>query len=67
MFYSFRIEHLYENTLKGLPDNIFGKIKPLLAIFTTPNEEFNSLFPGFWGFRHDDHKFEWTRKQFTYW
>jgi len=34
---------------------------------TTPNAEFNVLFPNLNGFRHPDHKFEWTRQQFGDW
>lgn len=41
-----------------------------MVVFTTPNFEFNVLFgapifPN--GFRHDDHKFEWTRLEFQEW
>ncbi|XP_054008797.1 uncharacterized protein LOC128892410 [Hylaeus anthracinus] len=61
------IEHLYPDTLNELPQNIFGFIKPKLAIITTPNADFNVLFPNFSGFRHHDHKFEWTRQQFQDW
>ncbi|XP_075227955.1 hen1 methyltransferase isoform X2 [Lycorma delicatula] len=61
------IEHLYPCDLEALPFNIFGVIKPRVAIFTTPNEDFNVLFDNFTGFRHDDHKFEWSRKQFESW
>lgn len=39
------IEHLEPDELEMLPSNIFGYIKPTLAIFTTPNVEFNPLFP----------------------
>lgn len=65
-FSIFRIEHLYPETLTDLPYNIFGYIKPQVAIMTTPNADFNVLFnkPGF---RHYDHKFEWTREQFQDW
>lgn len=34
---------------------------------TTPNYEFNQLFPGSRKFRHYDHKFEWTRQEFQTW
>lgn len=38
---------------------------------TTPNFEFNVLFPDFKQgvrkFRHPDHKFEWTRAEFEAW
>ncbi|EFN74217.1 UPF0486 protein C1orf59-like protein [Camponotus floridanus] len=61
------IEHLYPETLMDLPSNIFEYIMPKVAIVTTPNADFNVLFPNFSGYRHPDHKFEWTRKQFQEW
>lgn len=63
------IEHLYPDVLENVPYNIFGYIKPKIAIFTTPNVEFNILFQleQSNGFRHWDHKFEWTRSQFKNW
>ena len=64
---SFRIEHLHPNTLSKLPEVVFGQLQPCYAIVSTPNSEYNVLFPNFTGFRHWDHKFEWTRKEFTKW
>lgn len=62
------IEHLEPDELEMLPSNIFGYIKPTLAIFTTPNVEFNPLFPKMEDkFRVPDHKFEWTRNEFEKW
>ncbi|XP_058799198.1 uncharacterized protein LOC131668783 [Phymastichus coffea] len=61
------IEHLHSETLLEVPQNVFGFIRPKVAIFTTPNAEFNVLFDGMTGFRHPDHKFEWTRKEFQDW
>ncbi|KYM82563.1 UPF0486 protein C1orf59 like protein [Atta colombica] len=61
------IEHLYPDTLIDLPFNIFGYIKPEVAIITTPNVEYNIVFPHLSGYRHPDHKFEWTREQFQDW
>ncbi|GLV37998.1 Hen1 methyltransferase [Carabus blaptoides fortunei] len=61
------IEHLYPDTLDALPHNIFHFIQPRIAVFTTPNADFNVLFPNFTGIRHYDHKFEWTRVQFEDW
>lgn len=56
------------DVLYAVPHTVFGFIKPKVAIFTTPNVEFNVLFPNFYTqFRHDDHKFEWNRKQFEEW
>ena len=62
------IEHLYPATLKLFPEVVFGHMKPKLVIITTPNREFNVLFPDFKGpFRHWDHKFEFTRAEFEAW
>uniref|UniRef100_A0A0A9Y9Z0 Small RNA 2'-O-methyltransferase n=1 Tax=Lygus hesperus TaxID=30085 RepID=A0A0A9Y9Z0_LYGHE len=61
------IEHLYPEPLEELPYNIFGVIQPEVAVFTTPNSDFNVLFNDLIGFRHDDHKFEWSREQFKDW
>eukprot|EP00095_Tigriopus_kingsejongensis_P007341 maker-scaffold589_size129586-snap-gene-0.43 protein:Tk07341 transcript:maker-scaffold589_size129586-snap-gene-0.43-mRNA-1 annotation:"PREDICTED: uncharacterized protein LOC103574275" len=62
------IEHLEPDVLERLPENLFGRLQPQLVILTTPNREFNVLFPHFAGpFRHWDHKFEWTRAEFEAW
>ncbi|XP_052862391.1 uncharacterized protein LOC128269078 [Anopheles cruzii] len=63
------IEHLHQPVLDKVPENVFGFIKPKVALFSTPNAEYNVLFDGLLpnGFRHDDHKFEWTRAQFQGW
>jgi len=53
--------------LEAVPYTVFGFIQPLIAIFTTPNSDFNVLFPDITGFRHPDHKFEWSRSQFEDW
>ncbi|KAJ8921444.1 hypothetical protein NQ315_003062 [Exocentrus adspersus] len=61
------IEHLYPDTLDAFPYNVFQYIKPKLVMVTTPNSDFNVLFPKRDGFRHFDHKFEWSREQFQDW
>lgn len=61
------IEHLTSDVLKDMPDVIFNYMKPKVAIFTTPNSEANVLFPDLEGFRHWDHKFEWTRQECEKW
>jgi hypothetical protein len=66
-FILFRVEHLYPESLNMLPYNIFGFIRPKVAIITTPNADFNVLFKNISKFRHADHKFEWTRQQFQDW
>lgn len=61
------IEHLDQKDLVPLTNNVFSFIRPKVALFTTPNSEFNVLFPQVKAFRHWDHKFEWTRAQFAEW
>ena len=46
---------------------VFGFMAPVSVIVTTPNSEYNPLLPGLVGFRHYDHKFEWTRAEFQTW
>lgn len=63
-----RIEHLPADTLSKVHENIFGFIRPNVVIFTTPNRDFNVVFPNFEGpFRHWDHKFEFSRSEFLEW
>ena len=66
-FLSDRIEHLHPEELTAMPKVLFGEVRPRLIVITTPNEEFNVLFPNFSGMRHYDHKFEWTRDEFQQW
>lgn len=61
------IEHLEPEALHLMPETVFGQLSPKVAIVTTPNVEFNVLFPNLQGFRHYDHKFEWTRAEFQEW
>ncbi|XP_071154629.1 small RNA 2'-O-methyltransferase-like [Mytilus edulis] len=61
------IEHLYDRDLKDVITMVFECICPKFVVMTTPNFEFNQLFPGPPKFRHYDHKFEWTREQFQTW
>jgi len=39
------------------------------VLVTTPNAEYNPLYPGLapGALRHPDHRFEWTRAQFRAW
>lgn len=63
------IEHLPIEALEVFPINVFGYFNPRLVIITTPNCEFNILFPQLRGgkLRHWDHRFEWTRREFQEW
>lgn len=54
-------------------DVVLGTYKPKIVIVTTPNVEFNVYFPQLkYGtpeatLRIEDHRFEWTRKEFQEW
>jgi len=63
------IEHLPADVLERLPDVLFGFYRPKVIIISTPNKEYNRCIKGFDlnTFRHWDHKFEWTRKEFQTW
>ncbi|KAJ2909998.1 hypothetical protein GGI21_001315 [Coemansia aciculifera] len=67
------IEHVQESEVPALTHAVLGVYRPQLAIFTTPNAEFNVNFPALcYGtpearFRDADHKFEWTRDEFSQW
>lgn len=62
------IEHLNPDVLENVPYNIFGFIQPKIAMFSTPNSDYNVLFKSLKnGFRHPDHKFEWSQEQFKDW
>jgi len=63
------IEHLPAAALERLPFVLFGFYRPRVIVISTPNREYNKCIKGFDlnTFRHYDHKFEWTRKEFQAW
>lgn len=63
------IEHLDADRLPALADAVFGAARPKSVVVTTPNAEYNVLFPmlAAGSFRHPDHRFEWTRREFKSW
>ena len=63
------IEHLDIGRLKALEASVFGHSKPQTVVLTTPNKEYNALFETMpaESMRHWDHRFEWTRKEFSEW
>jgi 3' terminal RNA ribose 2'-O-methyltransferase Hen1 len=63
------IEHLDADRLPALEKVVFGAARPATVIVTTPNAEYNALFPGLaaGAFRHPDHRFEWSRERFAAW
>jgi 3' terminal RNA ribose 2'-O-methyltransferase Hen1 len=63
------IEHLDPWRLTTLEEVVFGALRPRRILVTTPNAEYNALWPSLHAgkFRHHDHRFEWTRAQFATW
>jgi 3' terminal RNA ribose 2'-O-methyltransferase Hen1 len=63
------IEHLDEPRLAVFERVLFEFIRPAIVVITTPNAEYNIKFPSLHAgrFRHEDHRFEWTRQQFQDW
>ncbi len=63
------IEHLDPDRLPALARVVFGEARPGAVIVTTPNVEYNALFPTLPAgkLRHPDHRFEWTRAEFRAW
>jgi 3' terminal RNA ribose 2'-O-methyltransferase Hen1 len=63
------IEHIEPVRLSSLEISVFGNARPRVVIVTTPNREYNALFPNMApdALRHADHRFEWTRTEFSAW
>ncbi|MGL5631795.1 MAG: hypothetical protein ACRDD3_05480, partial [Azovibrio sp.] len=63
------IEHLDANRIHALTRTLFEFAHPKAVVLTTPNKEYNVLFPGLaeGALRHGDHRFEWTRAEFEAW
>jgi len=63
------IEHLDSARLRAMERVVFEKARPRAVVVTTPNIEFNVRFPMLPAgqFRHPDHRFEWTREEFSRW
>lgn len=63
------IEHLDASRVGALERTLFEFARPAHVVLTTPNHEYNVLFPslGDGAFRHADHRFEWTRYEFSSW
>ncbi len=63
------LEHLDPSKLPMFEQALFGHAKPNTVVLTTPNREYNVLYPGIpeGRLRHSDHRFEWTRAEFSAW
>ena len=63
------IEHLDQPRLHAFERVLFESARPATIALTTPNAEYNVKWPSLPAgqFRHQDHRFEWTRPQFQSW
>lgn len=62
------IEHIDPVRLDAVEPLLFHYARPRAVIITTPNREYNTRFNLVDGaLRHRDHRFEWTRAEFTSW
>lgn len=62
------IEHLEPERLATFERVLFEFTQPKTVIVTTPNVEYNALYPMQPGqMRDSDHRFEWTREEFKAW
>ena len=63
------IEHIDLERLPRVERCVFGYARPRAVIITTPNREYNRNYEmvGTERLRHRDHRFEWTREEFTRW
>jgi 3' terminal RNA ribose 2'-O-methyltransferase Hen1 len=63
------VEHLDAPRLRAFERVLFESAQPGMVALTTPNAEYNvkwqTLSVG--QFRHPDHRFEWTRREFQEW
>lgn len=63
------IEHMELNRLPAFERVLFGFAQPQTIVLTTPNREYNVLYENLHphAMRHHDHRFEWTRAEFSLW
>ena len=63
------IEHLDQPRLRAFERVLFESARPATVALTTPNAEYNVKWPSLPAgqFRHQDHRFEWTRAEFQNW
>jgi 3' terminal RNA ribose 2'-O-methyltransferase Hen1 len=63
------VEHLDPPRLRAFERVLFEFARPGAVVLTTPNREFNVTWETLPAgqFRHPDHRFEWTRREFREW
>lgn len=61
------IEHIDMDRLPKIMKTILQDYLPKALLITTPNMEYNQVYDMGDGYRHHDHRFEWTRAEFKSW
>jgi 3' terminal RNA ribose 2'-O-methyltransferase Hen1 len=63
------VEHLDPPRLAAFERVLFEHARPAVVVLTTPNREYNARFETLpeGHLRHRDHRFEWTRDEFSDW
>jgi 3' terminal RNA ribose 2'-O-methyltransferase Hen1 len=63
------VEHLDPPRLSAFERVLFEFARPGTVVLTTPNREYNAVWETLPAgqFRHPDHRFEWTRREFQDW
>ncbi|MFA9557742.1 3' terminal RNA ribose 2'-O-methyltransferase Hen1 [Evansella sp. AB-rgal1] len=61
------IEHIEEFRLPKIMKTILTDYQPSMLLITTPNHEYNQVYDMPEGYRHPDHRFEWSRNEFYEW
>lgn len=63
------VEHLEPSRLPAFERVIFEFARPGTVVITTPNADYNIRWPSLPAgrFRHEDHRFEWSRAEFDRW
>jgi hypothetical protein len=63
------IEHLEPARLATFERVLFEFARPQTVVLTTPNADYNSMWSSLPAgrFRHEDHRFEWSRETFRAW
>ena len=63
------IEHMDPSRLPAFERGVFEFARPNTVVVTTPNADYNVRWPSLPAgkFRHMDHRFEWTRREFQTW
>ncbi|KGR75105.1 3' terminal RNA ribose 2'-O-methyltransferase Hen1 [Ureibacillus sinduriensis] len=61
------IEHIDEFRLPKIMETILNDYRPRVLLITTPNREYNEVYKMDEEYRHPDHRFEWTREEFSRW